>query len=560
MEKRPALLGRPEAAKELADVCVEMMVDAWGPSGRGRREEGAPRSRDGASSAQAASLFKTRHAAHVHFVGIGGIGMSGIAEVLLNLGYRVSGSDLKESEITRRLARLGAHDLRTATGRRTWSHADVVVISSAVRKDNPEVVAARQRKIPVIPRAEMLAELMRLKYAVAVAGSPRQDHHHLDGGHRARRRRAGPDRGGGRQGERPRLQRQAGQERADGGGGGRVRRQLPQAAPRPSRWSPTSTPSTWTTTARWTRSRPPSSSSATGCRSTASTCSAWTTPTCRRCCRASRSASSPTARAHTADYRLEGVRLDGLLHPLPRLPPRRGPRRVHGADGGRAQRAQRAGGHRRGRGDGHPARHRAQRAGRVRRRAAALHRAGRGERHHRGGRLRAPPGRGDGHARRRAPGLRPPRWWSPSSRTATRAPAICSQEFATAFNDADVLFVTGIYAAGEEPIPGVTGEALAEADPRPRAPRRDLRGEARGRCRGAAAPAARGRPGAHPGRRRHHPGGPGAAPAAGAGPARPARRELGRVSGAAGGDQRDGERYDRPGVAHPLEAVAVVPD
>jgi UDP-N-acetylmuramate--alanine ligase len=106
----------------------------------------------------------------VHFVGIGGIGMSGIAEVLINLGYRISGSDLKESETTRRLHRLGA---RLEIGHRAENlvHADVVVISSAVRRDNPEVLAAQARKIPVIPRAEMLAELMRLKYAVAVAGS-----------------------------------------------------------------------------------------------------------------------------------------------------------------------------------------------------------------------------------------------------------------------------------------------------------------------------------------------------------------------------------------------------
>jgi UDP-N-acetylmuramate--alanine ligase len=116
------------------------------------------------------SLFKTRHAAQVHFVGIGGIGMSGIAEVLINLGYRISGSDLKESETTRRLQRLGA---RLEIGHRAENlvSADVVVISSAVRRDNPEVLAAQARKIPVIPRAEMLAELMRLKYAVAVAGS-----------------------------------------------------------------------------------------------------------------------------------------------------------------------------------------------------------------------------------------------------------------------------------------------------------------------------------------------------------------------------------------------------
>jgi UDP-N-acetylmuramate--alanine ligase len=116
------------------------------------------------------SRFKSRHAARVHFVGVGGIGMSGIAEVLLNLGYQVSGSDLKDSETTRRLAGLGA---RIALGHREENVADVdvVVVSSAVKRDNPEVVAARQRKIPVIPRAEMLAELMRLKYAVAIAGS-----------------------------------------------------------------------------------------------------------------------------------------------------------------------------------------------------------------------------------------------------------------------------------------------------------------------------------------------------------------------------------------------------
>src|SRR5438128_6568380 len=108
----------------------------------------------------------------VHFVGIGGIGMSGIAELLLNLGYRVSGSDLKESEITRRLASLGG---TIAIGHRADNVApdvDVVVTSSAVRRaTNPEAVAARDRGIPVIPRAEMLAELMRLKEGVAIAGS-----------------------------------------------------------------------------------------------------------------------------------------------------------------------------------------------------------------------------------------------------------------------------------------------------------------------------------------------------------------------------------------------------
>ncbi|MDR2945882.1 MAG: UDP-N-acetylmuramate--L-alanine ligase [Candidatus Adiutrix sp.] len=107
---------------------------------------------------------------HIHFVGIGGIGMSGIAEVLINLGHRVSGSDLKASDITRRLAELGA-EVVIGHGGVNVGEADVVVVSSAVSDDNPEVVAARRAFIPVIPRAEMLAELMRLKSAVAVAGS-----------------------------------------------------------------------------------------------------------------------------------------------------------------------------------------------------------------------------------------------------------------------------------------------------------------------------------------------------------------------------------------------------
>src|SRR6266536_1023551 len=111
-----------------------------------------------------------RKAERIHFVGIGGIGMSGIAEVLHNLGYAVSGSDLVESEITKRLTHLG---VRCCYGHRAEhvAHADVVVVSSAVTADNVEVLAAKARKIPVIPRAEMLAELMRMKYGVAVAGS-----------------------------------------------------------------------------------------------------------------------------------------------------------------------------------------------------------------------------------------------------------------------------------------------------------------------------------------------------------------------------------------------------
>ncbi|MET0554247.1 MAG: Mur ligase domain-containing protein, partial [Vicinamibacteria bacterium] len=106
----------------------------------------------------------------VHFVGIGGSGMSGIAEVLLNLGYAVSGSDLKRSATTAHLEERGA---RIFEGHAAANVAgvQVVVISTAVHADNPEVIEARQRGVPVIPRAEMLAELMRMKYGIAIAGS-----------------------------------------------------------------------------------------------------------------------------------------------------------------------------------------------------------------------------------------------------------------------------------------------------------------------------------------------------------------------------------------------------
>src|SRR3954470_403685 len=114
-------------------------------------------------------MFRKRTVA-IHFVGIGGIGMSGIAEVLLNLGYPISGSDLKASDATRRLASLGAK-IHLGHAPEQVAAADVVVVSSAVRSDNPEVAAARARDIPVIPRAEMLGELMRVKDGVAVAGS-----------------------------------------------------------------------------------------------------------------------------------------------------------------------------------------------------------------------------------------------------------------------------------------------------------------------------------------------------------------------------------------------------
>jgi UDP-N-acetylmuramate--alanine ligase len=112
-----------------------------------------------------------RKGLRIHFVGIGGIGMSGIAELLLNLGYRVTGSDLRLSDTTERLARLGAEIRGEHAAANIPEDGHVVVVSSAVRPDNPEVIEAHRRKIPVIPRAEMLAELMRMKYGIAIAGT-----------------------------------------------------------------------------------------------------------------------------------------------------------------------------------------------------------------------------------------------------------------------------------------------------------------------------------------------------------------------------------------------------
>ncbi len=111
-----------------------------------------------------------RSSARVHFVGIGGVGMSGIAEVLLTLGYKVSGSDANESASTRRLSALGATVQRGHAGEHV-AGADVVVVSSAIKADNVELLAARAQRIPVVPRAEMLAELMRFRRGIAVAGT-----------------------------------------------------------------------------------------------------------------------------------------------------------------------------------------------------------------------------------------------------------------------------------------------------------------------------------------------------------------------------------------------------
>jgi UDP-N-acetylmuramate--alanine ligase len=107
---------------------------------------------------------------HIHFIGIGGVGMGGIAEVMLNLGYTISGSDIAENSLVKRLRDLGA-DIKLGHDASYVDNVEVVVVSSAVNEDNPELKAARENRIPVVPRAEMLAELMRFSYGIAVAGT-----------------------------------------------------------------------------------------------------------------------------------------------------------------------------------------------------------------------------------------------------------------------------------------------------------------------------------------------------------------------------------------------------
>src|SRR5688572_1099570 len=106
----------------------------------------------------------------IHFVGIGGIGMSGIAELLATLGYRVSGSDARRSDATERLAGLGV-EIHEGHAAANIGGADVLVVSSAIQAGNPEVAEARKRRVPVIARADMLAELMRLQFGIAIAGA-----------------------------------------------------------------------------------------------------------------------------------------------------------------------------------------------------------------------------------------------------------------------------------------------------------------------------------------------------------------------------------------------------
>ena len=181
----------------------------------------------------------------IHFVGIGGIGMSGIAEVLLNLGYKVSGSDLKSSAVTQRLAGLGA---TTFEGHRAENiaGAEVVVTSSAISAENPEVTEAHRLHIPVIQRAEMLAELMRLKYGIAIAGMHGKTTTTsmvaavlAAGGPRSDRRCRWPRRRHG-------IERAPGQVAISGRRGRRERPVVSEAVANSCRSSPTSIASTWT--------------------------------------------------------------------------------------------------------------------------------------------------------------------------------------------------------------------------------------------------------------------------------------------------------------------------
>ena len=112
----------------------------------------------------------TQRVKRIHMIGIGGSGMSGIAEILMNLGFIITGSDVKSTPVTDRLASLGAA-IRIGHSAENVRDCNVVVYSSAVHEDNPEIFAARERKIPVIKRPEMLAELMRMKYGIAIAGT-----------------------------------------------------------------------------------------------------------------------------------------------------------------------------------------------------------------------------------------------------------------------------------------------------------------------------------------------------------------------------------------------------
>ena len=152
----------------------------------------------------------------IHFVGIGGIGMSGIAEVLLNSGYAVTGSDLHESDATRRLRALGARIFVGHQEENLAGNPSVVVISTAVKYSNPEVLEARRRHIPVIPRAEMLGRADAHEIRRRGGRQPRQNHDHVDGRGGVEHGGSGPDDGHRRPGAHARHQRQDGPGRVSG--------------------------------------------------------------------------------------------------------------------------------------------------------------------------------------------------------------------------------------------------------------------------------------------------------------------------------------------------------
>ena len=185
----------------------------------------------GSQRGGATAMRLPREIGPIHFVGIGGIGMSGIAEVLSNLGYTVQGSDAAESANVKRLRDKG---IKIAIGHKAANvdGADVVVVSSAIKRDNPELMAARAQRLPVVRRAEMLAELMRLKKLRRDRRHPWQDHHDLDGRGAARCRRPRSDRDQWRHHQCLRHQCAARRRRLDGGRGRRERRHLPEAAGR----------------------------------------------------------------------------------------------------------------------------------------------------------------------------------------------------------------------------------------------------------------------------------------------------------------------------------------
>ena len=364
---------------------------------------------------------------HVHFVGIGGIGMSGLAEILRTLEFDVSGSDLKENDTTRRLATLG---VRIDVGHRAENvaGADVVVFSSAITRDNPEIIEARALGIPVIARAEMLAELMRVKYGVAIAGSHGKTTTTSLVATVLRAAGLDPDGRRRRQDQRARLERAARRGRSPRRRGRRERRLVPAAHARPSRSSPTSTRAPRPLRHAREGQRGVRRVREQASRSTASPCSASITRTCRPSCprvprrhvtygisragrllarrasasRASRRASTPIERGEPlGDFTVKMPGAHNVLNCLAVIAvadelevPLDVTKQALATFGGVR-----------------PPLHR-------HRRASSGVTAGR--------RLRPPPGRDRSDARRRAARLRPAASSSPSSRTATPARATSS--------------------------------------------------------------------------------------------------------------------------------------